>query len=99
MDTSPPAFNASHLGSGARYLDENSIGAVQVLPTPGLEELSLRGNRMLKELPMKWFTETDCSVDVRNTSLVAEAPWSVAEWAVALRFENPRATVPVLVSG
>ena len=30
---------------------------------------------------------------------VAEAPWSVAEWAVALRFDNPRATVPVLVLG
>ena len=28
---------------------------------------------------------------------VAEAPWSVAEWAVALRFDHPRATVPVLV--
>ena len=24
---------------------------------------------------------------------VAEAPWSVAEWAVALRFDNLRATV------
>ena len=30
---------------------------------------------------------------------VAEAPWSVAEWAVALRFDNPRATVRVLVLG
>ena len=28
---------------------------------------------------------------------VAEAPWSVAEWSVALRFENPRATVLVLL--
>ena len=28
---------------------------------------------------------------------VAEAPWSVAEWAVALRFDNPRATVLVLL--
>ena len=33
------------------------------------------------------------------TSLVAEAPWSVAEWAVALRFDNPRASVLVLVLG
>ena len=31
--------------------------------------------------------------------VVAEAPWSVAEWAVAPRFDNPRATVPVLVLG
>ena len=31
--------------------------------------------------------------------LVAEAPWSVADWAVALRFDHPRATVPVLVLG
>ena len=30
---------------------------------------------------------------------VAEAPWSVAEWAVALRFDNPRATVLLLVFG
>ena len=30
---------------------------------------------------------------------VAEAPWSEAEWAVALRFDNPRATVLVLVLG
>ena len=30
-------------------------------------------------------------------SAVAEAPWSVAEWAVALRFDNPRATVLVLL--
>ena len=30
---------------------------------------------------------------------VAEAPWSVAEWAVALRFDHPRATVPVLLLG
>ena len=30
---------------------------------------------------------------------VAEAPWSVAEWAVALGFDYPRATVPVLVLG
>ena len=28
---------------------------------------------------------------------VAEAPWRVAEWAVALRFDNPRATVLVLL--
>ena len=30
---------------------------------------------------------------------VAEAPWSVAEWAVAPRFDHPRATVLVLVPG
>ena len=34
------------------------------------------------------------------TEEVAESqPWSVAEWAVALRFDNPRATVPVLLLG
>ena len=33
------------------------------------------------------------------TNMVAEAPWSVAEWAVAPRFDNPRATVLVLVLG
>ena len=30
---------------------------------------------------------------------VAEAPWSGAEWAVALRFDHPRATVLVLLLG
>ena len=30
---------------------------------------------------------------------VAEAPWSGAEWAVALRFYNPRAAVLVLLLG
>ncbi len=30
---------------------------------------------------------------------VAEAPWNVAEWVVALRFDNPRVTVPVLLIG
>ena len=36
---------------------------------------------------------------VEGTTLeeVAEAPWSGAEWAVALRFDNPRATVLVLL--
>ena len=32
-------------------------------------------------------------------SSVAEAPWSVAGWDVALRFGNPRATVLVLLLG
>ena len=35
----------------------------------------------------------------RGRHPVAEAPWSEAEWAVALRFDNPRATVLVLVLG
>ena len=34
---------------------------------------------------------------VAAASEVAEAPWSVAEWAVALGFNNPRATVLVLL--
>ena len=34
-----------------------------------------------------------------NVATVAEAPWSGAEWAVALRFDNPRATVLVLLLG
>ena len=33
---------------------------------------------------------TQCTAEA---SQVAEAPWSVAEWAVALRFDHPRATV------
>ena len=34
-----------------------------------------------------------------RAGLVAEAPWSVAEWAVALRFDNPRATALVRLLG
>ena len=30
---------------------------------------------------------------------VAEAPWSVAEWAVGPRFDKPRATLLVLMLG
>ena len=30
---------------------------------------------------------------------VSEAPWSGAEWAVALRFDNPRATALVRLLG
>merc|ERR1719181_1205584 len=65
-DFSPLALKLQRL-----YLDENNIGAVQVLPPPVLEEISLRGNRNLNKLPMKWFTDTHCQVDVRNTSLVS----------------------------
>ena len=32
---------------------------------------------------------------VAGGAQVAEAPWSGAEWAVALRFDHPRATVLV----
>ena len=35
---------------------------------------------------------TDLAWHVQADRLVAEAPWSGAEWAVALRFDNPRAT-------
>ena len=34
-----------------------------------------------------------------SRAVVAEAPWSVAEWAVAPRFDIPQATVLVLVLG
>ena len=34
-----------------------------------------------------------------HADAVAEAPWSVAEWVVAPRFDNPRGTVLVLVFG
>ena len=44
------------------------------------------------------FTGTALSTDDK-LALVAEAPWSATERAVAPRFDNPRATVPVLVLG
>ena len=46
-------------------------------------------------------SEGDITFEVANPTLynVAEAPWSVAEWAVALRFNNSRATVLALVLG
>ena len=36
---------------------------------------------------------------VTTSFLARNIPWSVAEWAVALRFDNPRATVLVLLLG
>ena len=35
----------------------------------------------------------------RVSAVVAEAPWSVAEWAVVPRFDIPRSTVQVLLLG
>ena len=35
----------------------------------------------------------------KDTDSVAEAPWSVAEWAVAPRFDHVRAAAPVLLLG
>ena len=44
--------------------------------------------------------EEACSTtDEDSVWEVAEAPWSVAEWVVALRFDNPRATVLVPLLG
>ena len=36
-------------------------------------------------------------LSVEEREEVAKAPWSGAEWAVALRFDHPRATVLVLL--
>ena len=43
--------------------------------------------------------QNDTESEVLDAILVAEAPWSVAEWAVAPRFDHPRAIVLVLVLG
>ena len=54
----------------------------------------------LKALPEDQGVIVNCSTDLKD---VAEARWSGAEWtvalSVALRFDHPRATVPVLVFG
>ena len=42
-------------------------------------------------------TPRPCDRQVRRQ--VPEAPWSIAEWIVALRFDNPRVTVLVLLLG
>ena len=39
------------------------------------------------------------SLFVAGLADVAEAPWSVAEWAVAPRFDSPRASASVLLFG
>ena len=47
----------------------------------------------------EWMSPTRAQTALETAREVAEAPWSVAEWAVALRFDNPRATLLVLVLG
>ena len=56
---------------------------------PGNAGLECAGNPRDPQHAAAWLT-----VDP-----VAEAPWSVAEWAVAPRFDIPRATVLVLLLG
>ena len=48
---------------------------------------------------LDWNDIAERNIQDNSPLKVAEAPWSVAEWAVALRFDNPRATVLVLVLG
>ena len=83
-------FSRSDLG-GAR-LDDGGSAAAVVLPE------TLRGQNGTVVL-IVW-GEAPVPGDLVTLAVeVAEAPCSVAEWAVAPRFDNPRATVLVLVLG
>ena len=67
-----------------------------------VEELDVK-NRVAWAVPrdprtLDFYTECRDHTTVRVLN-VAEAPWSVAKWAVALRFDNPRATVLMLLLG
>ena len=78
------------LGVGeAPMQDQHEIPGGSLVRAPSGSLLEERGPRR----PAETFT-------TRATSQVAEAPWGpVAEWAVALRFDNPRAAVLVMVLG
>ena len=86
LDIFSPAFNASGLRDQVAYYALKDDGKLVCFG-------GTLYNGGLKEFGK---CEGTLSEDV---STVAEAPWSVAEWAVALSFDNPRATVLVLVLG
>ena len=67
------------------------------LPKEKSEEAILAMNAFYIDCAQDLFTSLDASEDGFVT--VAEAPWSVAEWAVAPRFDKPRATALVLLLG
>ena len=78
-------------------------------PAPDTEPPAPASDRVQRELEMRGGTATwkhlttpgaavaSKAPEVGFLAEVAEAPWSGAEWAVALRFDNPRATVLVLL--
>ena len=57
------------------------------------------GSYAPKTWTQNWHGAAYYKAVLRSLVDVAEAPWSEAEWAVARRFDNPRATVLVLVLG
>ena len=81
--------------SGALYTYNRKLGAEYSFYTT-----SKSGNQANRIL----VTYLDANLSVAAPAMsdwakVAEAPWSVAEWAVAPRFDHPRATVLVLLLG
>jgi hypothetical protein len=51
-------------------LARNEILTVSMLPTISLDEMVLKGNRNLTELPSKWFRDSKAYLDVSDTQLV-----------------------------
>ena len=77
-------------GQGSR---SNGAWVTDILPQATLDH-NLTDQRQLWEEDMRNLP----SMSGAGFSKVAEAPWGpVAEWAVALRFDHPRATVLVLL--
>ena len=85
MKTRKYKLSATSKGCGTRQLDAPSA------PSVGAFDVYFR--------PALPFVNEQGERHGRTQQLVAEAPWSVAEWAVAPRFDNPRATVLMLVLG
>ena len=75
------------LGCGARFdsLDGDANGAIS--------------REELREGFLKYAMLRQAMTAVVTTLVAESQPWSVGEWAVALRFDIPRATVLVLVLG
>ena len=79
--------------AGAGPIGEAGASAVAERIPNGLTSLSL-------DFAECYVREGGARAVAERIPTVAESqPWSAAEWAVALRFDNPRATVLVLSLG
>ena len=90
------SFSASR-AQAAKAVDtaEDRIARLQILLEARARTAALAQERAhIAEAHMQEAKERAEGLATRVAALedeVAEAPWSIAEWAVALRFDNPRA--------
>ena len=83
-----------NLESGSRVFSTGQVD--QFCKKYNVDTEAARG---FKNVMMKRFDRDGYDTQRDLAYLVAEAPWSVAEWAVAPRFDHPRAIVLVLLLG